>query len=63
MDDGRFSPTQAVVGVAGLAIAIWGLAGAPDIADSHAVRWAGIGVAILIGLVLIVVGGISGRNR
>ena len=63
MDDNRFSPTQAVVGVAGLAVAVWGLAGAPDVADSDAVRWGVVGVAILIGLVLIIVGGLSGRHR
>ncbi|GAA1455824.1 hypothetical protein [Williamsia maris] len=63
MDDRRFSPTQAVVGVAGLAVAVWALAGAPDIADTGAVRWGVVGVAVLIGAVLIVVGGLSGRHR
>ncbi|GGF32141.1 hypothetical protein [Williamsia phyllosphaerae] len=63
MDDHRFSPTQAVVGVVGLAVAVWGLTGAPDIADSGAVRWGVVGIAVLIGVVLIVVGGLSGRNR
>ena len=63
MDDNRFSPTQAVVGVVGLAVAVWGLVGAPDIADSGAVRWGVVGIAVLIGVVLIVVGGLSGRNR
>ncbi len=63
MDENRFSPTQVVIGLAGLAVALWGLAGSPDVADSGAVRWGAIGVAVLIGLVLIVVGGLSGRHR
>ncbi|KQR97340.1 hypothetical protein ASG12_15475 [Williamsia sp. Leaf354] len=63
MDDGRgLRPAQALVGIAGLAIALWGLAGSPEFTDTTILRWAAVGVAVILGVALIVAGGVSRRK-
>lgn len=63
MDDERgLRPAQALVGVAGLAIALWGLAGSPEVTDTAVLRWAAVGVAVILGVALIVAGGVSRRK-
>ncbi|MGU3292128.1 hypothetical protein [Williamsia sp. M5A3_1d] len=64
MDDDRsLRPAQALVGVVGLAIAVWGLVGSPEFTDIAVLGWAGVGVAVVLGAVLIIVGGVNGRKH
>ena len=55
-DQGRRSPGLALLGLAALAVAGWGLVGGPDLPDLAALGWVAIAVGLAVGLALIVTG-------
>lgn len=54
--DGRRSSGLALLGVVAIAVAVWGLAGSPDLPSASVIGWVVIGVGLVAGLVLLVSG-------
>lgn len=59
----RRAPGVAVVGVAALAVAGWGLADGPTVPDPSTIAWVAVAVAVTIGTLLIVAGARPGRSQ
>lgn len=55
-DAGRRSPGLAVLGIAALGVATWGLFGGPDLPDLADLGWIAVAVGLIAGLALIVTG-------
>ena len=53
----RFAPFQAVTGIAGLLVALWAIAGGPELNGSDSTMWIALAVAVGVGLILIFSGG------
>ena len=53
----RFAPFQAVIGLAGLLVALWAIAGGPELSGSDSTMWIALAVAVGVGLILIFSGG------
>ncbi|GAC48677.1 hypothetical protein [Gordonia aichiensis] len=53
---GRRAPGLALVGVAALAVAIWGLVGTPELPSASVLGWGVVGIGLVVGLVLLVSG-------
>lgn len=59
---GRRSPGLVLVGIVGLLIAAWGIAGGFALPDAGVVGWAAVGIGLAVGLVLILTGARSTRQ-
>ena len=53
----KFAPFQAVTGIAGLLVALWAIAGGPELNGSDSTMWIALAVAVGVGLILIFSGG------
>ncbi|RPA65395.1 hypothetical protein EF294_05075 [Gordonia oryzae] len=59
----RRAPVVAVIGLATLLVAGWGLADGPTLPDPATIGWALVGIAVAVGTLLIATGARSARSR
>lgn len=53
---GHRAPGLALLGIAAIAVAIWGLADTPDLPSASVLGWGVVGIGLIVGLVLLVSG-------
>lgn len=56
------APGLVILGLAGLLVAGWGLAGGPDLPDATNLGWIAVATGLIIGLILILTGARSSRR-
>lgn len=61
-DSGHRAPGLAILGIAALLVAAWGLADGPTLPDAGTIGWIAVIVGVVGGLVLILAGARSGRR-
>ncbi|WAC54742.1 hypothetical protein [Gordonia sp. SL306] len=61
-DTGHRAPGLAILGLAALLVAGWGLAGGPDLPSAADLGWLAVGLGLVIGLILILTGARSSRR-
>ncbi|MGX7695607.1 hypothetical protein [Gordonia polyisoprenivorans] len=59
----RRAPVVALIGLAALLVAGWGLADGPTLPDPATIGWALVGIAVAVGALLIATGARSARSR
>ena len=53
---GRRAPGLALLGIAAIAVAIWGLTDKPGLPSASVLGWGVVGIGLIVGLVLLVSG-------
>ncbi|WP_461665384.1 hypothetical protein [Gordonia sputi] len=53
---GRRAPGLALLGIAAIAVAIWGLTDTPGLPSASVLGWGVVGIGLIVGLVLLVSG-------